>query len=101
MEFEDNLRDLMAEEYIEVMKPEAPPGIDMKHSDYYLTDVDKLYEAEYGPPDGFETSEDPKQKQRREAFEKQALAARRKHGITIFVGKARHSGSQQNQNRFL
>ena len=40
-EFKDHLRELMAEEYIEVMRPEVPPGIDMKPSDYYMTGLEK------------------------------------------------------------
>jgi hypothetical protein len=73
----------MAEEYIKVMSQEAAPGIDMKPSDYYMTDLEKLYQAEYGAPDGIDAPEGPKQKQRREALELQALGARRRFGITI------------------
>ena len=60
MEFEDNLHQIMAEEHIAIIKPELPPGIDTKHSDYYLTDIDKLNIAEYGTPDGFDIPLDPK-----------------------------------------
>ena len=82
-ELEVHLRQLMAEEYIKVMSQEAAPGIDMKPSDYYMTDLEKLYQAEYGAPDGIDVPEGPKQKQRREALELQALGARRRFGITI------------------
>jgi|TARA_B110000046_G_scaffold78781_1_gene86936 hypothetical protein len=82
-EFKGHLRQLMAEEYIEVMRPESAPRIDMKPSDYYLSDLEKAYQAEYGTPYGFDISEDPKQKRHREYMELQASAARRKFGITI------------------
>ena len=82
-EFEDQLRELMADEYIEVMKLDAAPGIDMKSSDYFLSDLEKEYQAEYGAPYGSDVPEDPRQKQRREALELQAHAAQMKHGITI------------------
>ena len=82
-ELEVHLRPLMAEEYIEVMRQEAAPGIDMKPSDYYLTDLEKEFQAEYDYPYGSDTPEEPNQKQRREALELQALAAQKKHGITI------------------
>ena len=58
-EFKDHLRELMAEEYIEVMRPEVPPGIDMKPSDYYMTGLEKEFQAEYGSPYGSDTPEDP------------------------------------------
>jgi hypothetical protein len=82
-EFKDHLRELMAEEYIEVMRPEVPPGIDMKPSDYYLTDLEREFQAEYGTSYGSDNPEDPNQKQRREALELQAHAAQMKYGITI------------------
>ena len=50
MEFEDNLRLLMMEEYIQVMKSETPPGVDMKYSDHYQTEEEKLIRSEYGDP---------------------------------------------------
>ena len=94
MEFEENLRQLMAEEYIAIMKPELSPGIDMKHSDYYLTDIDKLNIAEYGTPDGFDIPMDPKQELRKQALEKQAYAARKNYGI-IFEDVCTEEGREQ------
>ena len=94
MEFEENLRQLMAEEYIAIMKPELSPGIDMKHSDYYLTDIDKLNIAEYGIPDGFDIPMDPKQELRKQALEKQAYAARKNYGI-IFEDVFNEEGREQ------
>jgi hypothetical protein len=86
-EFEDKLRELMVEEYAEVMKTEVPPGVEMKDSDYYLTDEEideeRLFKAEFGTPYDYDAPEDPKQKQRREALKIQAYAARKKFGITI------------------
>ena len=49
----------------------------------YLTDLEREFQAEYGSPYGSDTPEEPNQKQRREALELQALAAQKKHGITI------------------
>ena len=55
----------------------------MKHSDYYITDEDRLFKEEYGTPYDDDISLDPKQKLRREALEKQANQARKKYGITF------------------
>ncbi|HIF57899.1 MAG TPA: hypothetical protein EYQ26_00145 [Rhodospirillales bacterium] len=82
MEFKDILRDLMTEEYNEVMKTEMPPGIDMKESEYYWAlkdwDEDNPYTlSKYSP--------DPFQKIRKHALQKQAYSARFIHGIVSQV----------------
>ena len=81
MEFEDNLRRLMMEEYIEVMKSEVPPGVDMKYSGHYQTEEEKLFRSEYGDPYNFDIPLGLKQKERREMLQKQAYDAQRKYGI--------------------
>lgn len=81
MEFEDNLRRLMMEEYIEVMKSEMPPGVDMKYSDHYQTEEEKLFRSEYGDPYNFDIPLGLKQKERQGMLQKQAYGARRKYGI--------------------
>ena len=55
----------------------------MKPSDYYLTDLEREFQAEYGTSYGSDNPENPNQKQRREALELQAHAAQMKYGITI------------------
>ena len=84
-EFEDKLRQLMREEYIEVMKSEVSPKIDMKQSEYYLSRNEiaeqELYRDEYGDLADMEIKPDPKQKLRRELLEKPASSARSEYGI--------------------
>ena len=84
-EFEDKLRQLMREEYIEVMKSEVSPKIDMKQSEYYLSRKEsaeeQLYRDEYGDLEDRKIKSDPRQKLRREALEKQASSARNEYGI--------------------
>ena len=53
----------------------------MKHSDYYVTEEEKRYQAEFGALYDNDCPEGPKQKLRREALEKQAYEARKKYGI--------------------
>jgi hypothetical protein len=81
MEFEEELRQLMEEEYIEVMKTKVPAGIDLEHSDYYVTDEEKSYEEEYGALYDSDIPLDPKQKLRQAALEKQAGETRKKYRI--------------------
>ena len=80
-EFEDNLRRLMMEEYVEVMKSEVPPGVDMKYSGHYQAKEEKLFRSEYGDPYDFDIPLGSKQKERREILQKQAYDAQRKYGI--------------------
>ena len=66
MEFEDELRQLMMEEYIEVMKSEVSPKIAMKDSEYYLSRNEiaeqELYRDEYGDLADIKIKPDLKQK---------------------------------------
>ena len=79
-EFEDNLRELMMEEYIEMLKSEEPPGVDMKYSDHYQTEEEKLFRSEYGDPYDLDIPLGPKQKERQEMIQKQAYDIQRKSG---------------------
>ena len=81
MEFEKNLRQLMMEEYIEVMKSEVPPEIDMKYSEHYQTEEEKLFITEYGTLHDYDTPLDPLQRERRKMLQKQAFAVQEKLGI--------------------
>jgi hypothetical protein len=80
-DFEYNLRQLMIEEYIEVMKSNVRPGVVMKCSGYYQTEEDKWFMSEYGAPYDFNPPLDPLQKERQTMLEKQAYVAREKYGI--------------------
>ena len=80
-EFEKKLRRLMVEEYIEVMKSEVSPEIDMKYSEHYQTEEEKLFIAEYGSPYDIDTPLDSLQRERRKMLQKQAYGVREKYGI--------------------
>jgi hypothetical protein len=71
----------MMEEYIEVMKFEVPPEIEIKYSGHYQTGEEKLFIAEYGNLYDNDTPLDPLQMERREMLQKQAFAVREKYGI--------------------
>ena len=71
----------MMEEYVEVMKSELPPGVDMKYSGHYQTEEEKLFMSEYGTPYDYYIPLDPLQKDRQRMLQKQAYDAQRKYGI--------------------
>ena len=75
----------MLEEYIEVMKSEVSPEIDMKYSEHYQTEEEiekeELFIAEYGTLHDYDTPLDPLQRERRKMLQKQAFAVREKLGI--------------------
>ena len=84
-EFEKELRQLMMEEYIVVMKSEVPPEIDMKYSEHYQTEEEiekeELFMAEYGTLHDYDTPLDPLQRERRKMLQKQTFAVQEKLGI--------------------
>ena len=47
------------------MKSEVSPEIDMKDSEHYQTEEEKLFIAEYGSPYDIDTPLDPLQRERR------------------------------------
>jgi len=79
--FEDNLKQLMEEEYMKVMSAKWVPKIDRKDSSFYLTDLDRLLVAEYGEIALSDHPVDKQQAYRHEQLTKQAKQNQREYRI--------------------
>jgi len=63
------------------MKSEVSPEIDMKYSEHYQIQEEKLFIAEYGTLHDYDTPLEPLQRKRRKMLQKQAYGVRENYGI--------------------